>query len=214
VDKFYYELENNKISKSQESASHNGKLYYKNPSSYYGPTITYTQIPSMDEDVKFLTPVKLENIELYENKDGLKRELIESQMQLSNLLLFSNEPKFAFNNTVKDNYALPYYDTTYEDKIMKINDLRKRIIEIRKLLNISDDNVEIFVRVENTTFPHKADDIMHHLNESYYHLQENVNQSDYKVINANLTSLDKVYDLRDIQISQQSKAPLNMPKLK
>jgi len=183
--------------------THKAGLYYKNADPYYGPKNSYNNIPIF-RDVKFETPVTIGIIEKFDSEESLYKEMTECKKQLSNLLLFSDEPKL---NTVNDKYALPYYDKTYPDKILRIQILKKRIIQIRKLLNIPDENVEFYIRVNNNTFPQHADDILSHYNETYFKVEEKENA--FNSINENLSSVNQLIKIKEpsypLRIEEENK---------
>jgi hypothetical protein len=196
-DLFNEDLEKQRISKFDESMSHNGKLYYKNPEAYYGPVNTYSSIPAYS-DIKFETNVEIENLdEMMKDDHKIKDDLLEAEMELSNLLMFNEGPKFTFNYTVKDNYALPYYDPTYEDKVIRIRELKNQILHLREKLGIKTKDVGFYVEVKNTTFPKHSDDMMVNYNKTYYHLKQNVTDTKSMFENGNITDIDDLYNIRD-----------------
>ena len=128
---------------------------------------TYNHIPKI-KDFKFETPVTIEPIEVYDEQ-GLRKELSECKNELSNLMLFTETPK---HSEVNEKYPLPYYDSTYSDRITKIQEIRNRIIEINHKLNIFDDDIELYVEVRNSTFPLKSSDMLKHYNETYFNINQ------------------------------------------
>jgi len=145
-------------------------------------------------------------LEEYQDEESLRKELLESENQLSNMILFTNEPKNINNMTIKDNYALPYYDSSYEDKLIRINEIRKRILEIRHHLKINDQDVRLFVQVQNNTFPQHANDILEHLHESYYHIEENLNSTDIFDNNGNIKVFEETSKISDNHLKNSTKS--------
>lgn len=194
------DLQKQRITLSDESLSHNGKIYYKNPNAYYGPVNTYKLIPNYS-DIKFETNVEIEDLdENMKDKNKLRENLVEAEMELSNLLMFNDGPKFTFNYTVKDNYALPYYDPTYEDKLIKIRDLKNHILELRERLGFKSRDVGFYIEVKNTTFPKHSDDMMNNFNKTNYHLKQNVTDTKSMFENGNITDIDDLYNIRDLHL--------------
>jgi hypothetical protein len=178
-DIFNENLEKRKINKFDETKKHEGKIYIKNTNSYYGPTNTYKNIPKVN-DIKFETNVQIGNLdELEMSQKEAENQLIEKHNELSNALLFYNTPKLTNEVSLNEHYALPYYDTTHEDKIIKIGNLKDNIIRLRKKLNINSEDVQLYVEIHNSTFPKSSGDIEKHLNENFYHLDKNVNATNF-----------------------------------
>jgi len=50
MDKFNYDLNNQRIFLEDQTRKYNGKLYYKDPQKYYGPQKTYRDIPNLEPD--------------------------------------------------------------------------------------------------------------------------------------------------------------------
>lgn len=171
MNKYHYKLEANKISNYDNAVKHNGEYYYKSPSPYYGPYNTYQRIPQVEEDVKFNTPVTIGETDDFKSPDDLKREMEDDLRQLSKLMLFSSLPKHnpqVSKFSVKHNEPLAYYDPTVKDKEERIDQLRRRILELRKMLNIPSNDVHLYVEVNNSTYPKHPYDMLNHLQESSY----------------------------------------------
>lgn len=168
------------------SQRHNGQLYYKDPSPYYGPQVTYRNVPTV-EDVKFITPVTVEQIEIFHNEESLKQELNEAEKELSNLLLFSSEPKNLHSSSVNNKYALPYYDPTKLHKENQMMDLKHRIVDLRKTLHLNED-INLYVVVNNSTFPKTSDELVKNYRKSYSNV--------HKYENGNFSNIDDIYDFR------------------
>lgn len=178
---------------------------------YYNPGRTFRNIPK-PKTIKFSTPVTLEKLDdeyfiSTHNKKELKEYLIELEKQLTNILLFTHEPK---NSTLNYQYPFSYYDPTAEEKIIKVKKLKEKIQKIKKALNLSSD-VDFFITIKNNTFPQHSGDILNHYNESYSIVNKNVGEP--KILNGNFTQLDDVYNIRKVHLSKaEKKDPYNIFK--
>lgn len=198
--------------------------YYKDPFAYYGPSKTYKKILE-PKDPKFITNIIIaKNLEetsfasltnRTSTEQHLKEKLIEYEKQLTNLMLFINEPKLKPGEKVNDKYVEPYYDPTYLNKQILIGELKKKIFRIKEKLNLPlEDNLNLYVEVNNSTFPFHSDDLAKNINKSYSYLSEkysanntffkNVSNSTLEKINGNLTDVLSIYDLRSLHLKNQT----------
>ena len=100
------------------------------------------------------------------------KDLIEYEKQLRNLILFIDQPKGYGKNSVKENYVIPYYDTTYLDRNIRISKLKDKIIKIREKLGL-DNQIDMFVIVNNNTIPNSPNEVYNHLNEGFLKVENN-----------------------------------------
>lgn len=70
-------------------------------------------------------------INIYKNKTQINKDIFDSERELANTILFSPGPKKYGANSIKNNYPFPYYDSTYYDKLIRINGLKRRVIDLR-----------------------------------------------------------------------------------
>jgi len=146
-----------------------------------------------------LTPIKLEEMDNIGNKRAIEEELEATQKELAHTMLFINLSKNLKN--VKPNDFLPYYDPTYEDRIIKIQNLKNRILQLRHYLDIKDDDVSFYVEVRNATFPQGPLDIVNHLNESYYYADA-YNSKQSNITNGRYKNVDDIYKERNSHLSK------------
>jgi len=134
--------------------------------------------------------------------------LFELENELSGLLLFSSGPKHYSEkeeySEVYDKFPHAYYDPTGLEKLKRVKELKDKILSVKRELNLNQE-VELYVTVNNNTFPKKANDIVEHYNESYAEYKLVKEDSDLKnknlvlnqnVINGNLSEVDDIYNIR------------------
>jgi hypothetical protein len=186
-------------------------VYYKDDNAYYGPEQTYSEIPK-PKNIKFLTPIKLENMDhtIYiknHDKSQLEAYLAELEKEVYHLLIFDDEPKFVKSDdkkfAVNAKYPYAYYDTTKFDKSLRIKELKNKIIDVKKEIGIKNQEVDFFITVKNSTYPLNPDDIVTHYNESFTEVKYNNPKQDS--INGNFTHLEDIYNIRKIHLIKDEK---------
>jgi hypothetical protein len=125
-----------------------------------------------------------------EDKEAITKELEEREMELNNLLLFTNLPKQI--EMIKQNDFLPYYDPTVEDKSVKISKLKNRINQLRHYLNLPDFQGNFYVEVRNSTFPKGPLDVLKNLNDSFYFV-DTMKANDQDISNGKNKNVNSVF---------------------
>ena len=119
--------------------------------------------------------------------------------ELYTLLLFNDEPKYLLEkdkkNQVNNNYPFAYYDPTNTDKLNSIEELKKKIVILKKKLGLNSE-VGFYITVNNSTFPHTPQEVLKNYEHSNYEVSHQIKDDIPKIINGKFENLQDVYNSR------------------
>jgi hypothetical protein len=160
------------------------------------------------------TNIKIKNLEKSQNeriegksKPELKAYLAELEKELYHLLIFDDEPKMLLKakNKTEVNHHNPgaYYNPTEADKEKNINELRNKIMEIRRHLKLSE-KIEFQINFKNNTFPANSNDAI----SNYEHLNEEIIKKNkrFNKLNGDYETIQDLYKTRTNHLKSNNEA--------